>query len=129
MSTKLEHKIEIRVKTNFKGSLNNPQALKRYFFTYTIEITNRSEETIQLVSRSWDVFEGDGDFTMVQGEGVIGVQPKIAPNATFSYTSGCHLFAPIGKMEGYYTFKTTETNIYFDCLIPPFTLETDFLKN
>lgn len=41
----------------------------------------------------------------VEGEGVVGEQPLIAPGASFDYVSGCPLSTPEGSMVGSYMME------------------------
>ncbi len=51
----------------------------RYVFAYTITITNTGTLPAQLVSRHWIITDGDGRVEEVQGPGVVGEQPVLAP--------------------------------------------------
>ena len=42
---------------------------------------------------------------IVDGEGVVGETPVLAPGQTHDYVSGCPLTTPHGSMEGFYTFS------------------------
>jgi ApaG protein len=41
---------------------------------------------------------------IVDGEGVVGEKPVLAPGQSHDYVSGCPLATPYGTMEGFYTF-------------------------
>jgi ApaG protein len=71
---------------------------QRFFFAYTVEITNMSTERVQLRSRHWRIVDGRGQLQEVRGPGVVGKQPELGPGETFSYTSGCPLTTPDGTM-------------------------------
>ncbi|MEQ1734686.1 MAG: ApaG domain, partial [Bacteroidia bacterium] len=58
----------------------------------------------------------------VEGAGVVGEQPILAPNQKFEYNSGCNLNSDMGYMQGYYTFVNTITNEEFKVQIPRFEL-------
>ena len=60
----------------------------RYFFAYTVEITNMSTDRVQLQSRHWKIVDGHGHLQEVRGPGVVGKQPVLGPGETFSYTLG-----------------------------------------
>ena len=45
-----------------------------------------------------------GDDSLVDGEGVVGEQPVLAPGESHEYQSYCVLRSPVGFMEGHYTF-------------------------
>ena len=77
----------------------------KYAFAYQITITNHSETQVQLMSRYWLITDGTGKKSEVQGEGVVGKQPHLAPGEEFQYTSGAILDTPVGTMEGYYDMQ------------------------
>ncbi|MGL4767534.1 MAG: Co2+/Mg2+ efflux protein ApaG [Formosimonas sp.] len=71
-----------------------------YVFVYTIQITNVGSCGAQLLRRHWVIEDGFGAVREVSGEGVVGVQPHLAPNETFEYSSTCPLNTPFGTMHG-----------------------------
>ena len=93
----------------------------KWFFLYTIRISNESDETCQLVSRRWRIRDATGRVQEVQGPGVVGEQPVLEPGDSFEYTSGCPLDTPFGSMEGTYQMVTAEGD-EFDAEIAPFEL-------
>jgi ApaG protein len=99
----------------------------RYFFAYTVEITNMSTDRVQLRSRYWKIVDGRGNLQEVRGPGVVGKQPVLGPGETFSYTSGCPLTTPSGTMEGAYTM-VTGAGESFQADIPAFSLDSPFGK-
>ncbi|HEX5215294.1 MAG TPA: Co2+/Mg2+ efflux protein ApaG [Vicinamibacterales bacterium] len=94
---------------------------QHWFFLYTITIANEGTETVQLVSRHWIITNGTGHVEEVKGPGVVGEQPVLGPNETFTYTSGCPLPTEFGTMEGTYQMVTKDGET-FDVAIAPFTL-------
>jgi ApaG protein len=100
---------------------------QRFFFAYTVEITNMSTERVQLRSRHWRIVDGRGQLQEVRGPGVVGKQPVLGPGETFSYTSGCPLTTPDGTMEGSYTMVTGKGES-FQAAIPAFSLDSPFAK-
>ena len=89
-----------------------------YFFMYKVTISNHTDKTIQLLSRYWNICDANGSVQIIEGEGVIGEQPIMEPNASFQYNSFCPLKTEFGKMSGFYTFKEEETNNLFKGIIP-----------
>jgi ApaG protein len=75
---------------------------ERYVFAYTVTIRNLGRTQVQLLGRYWLITNGHGRETEVQGEGVVGVQPHIAPGDEYQYTSGAVLETPLGTMKGHY---------------------------
>jgi ApaG protein len=93
-----------------------------FTFSYTITITNVGEVTAQLISRHWVITDSGGAVQEVNGLGVVGHQPLLAPGQSFQYTSGCRLGTPSGTMQGSYFF-VAEDGKRFDTEIEPFILE------
>lgn len=91
-----------------------------YVFDYTVTIENLSDVEVQLLGRHWYIFDTGDEPSEVQGLGVIGEQPEIAPGTAHHYRSGCHLKASIGAMKGYYTMLNKETGRLFRVRIPTF---------
>ena len=101
---------------------------QQYVFSYTITITNNSNESVQLLSRYWKITDADGKVTTVEGKGVIGEQPNISPAKNYTYTSGSLLKTPVGTMQGYYKMITSKgENI--DVEIPVFRLAIPNILN
>ena len=99
----------------------------RFFWAYTIDISNEGSETVQLRSRHWRITDGAGRTEEVRGPGVVGKQPTLTPGTTFTYTSGCPLSTPSGIMVGSYQM-TTETGELFNVAIPAFSLDSPHSK-
>ncbi len=96
-----------------------------FFWTYTINITNRGSETVQLKTRHWVITDGAGRVEEVRGPGVVGKQPTLKPGESFEYTSGCPLSTSFGVMEGSYQM-VSESGDLFDAKIAPFTLSEPY---
>jgi ApaG protein len=99
----------------------------RFFFAYTVEITNLNPERVQLKSRHWRIIDGTGAVQEVRGPGVVGKQPVLGPGESFTYTSGCPLGTPDGTMVGTYTMASA-TGETFDASIPAFSLDSPHVK-
>ena len=93
-----------------------------YFFIYKITIVNKSDYTVKLLKRHWEIADSNGDKRKVDGEGVVGETPTIKVGDQFQYTSGCNLQTEIGYMEGFYTMKRLVDNELFNIEIPRFKL-------
>jgi ApaG protein len=120
MTIAITENISVSVQTNYQVVYSNP--LASYFvFSYKIRIENQGNTTVQLLRRQWYIHDADGSVREVEGEGVIGEQPIIAPNQSFEYVSGCNLRSGIGKMLGYYTMQDSLGNI-FAVKIPEFSM-------
>ena len=96
---------------------------EQYVFAYHIVISNESELTVQLMTRHWIITDGRGRVHEVQGDGVVGEQPRLAPGESHRYSSFCPLETPTGNMRGSYGFVNT-LGAAFDVRIPLFFLRT-----
>ena len=56
-------------------------------FVYFISIRNDSEVPVTIKGRKWVVKNSLGEITAVEGDGVVGQSPTIAPGEKFSYNS------------------------------------------
>ena len=116
--------IRVQVLSEYAADRSRP-AEQQWFFLYTITITNDGNDTVQLLSRHWIITDGAGHVEEVKGPGVVGQQPVLAPGETFTYTSGCPLGTPFGKMEGTYQMVSRSGDL-FDVNIAPFTLSEPY---
>lgn len=114
--------IDIKVNTTYLAEQSDPDS-KRFVFSYQITITNNGDQPVQLLSRRWLITDGNEQLQEVEGEGVVGEQPVIAPKGHYSYTSGTVLATSVGSMQGHYHMRT-EDGKTFDAPITPFTLAT-----
>lgn len=99
-----------------------------FLFAYNIEITNYSKNSVQLLNRYWKITDGNGNINTVNGKGVIGLQPVIATDETFQYSSFCPIATEFGMMDGWYEMKD-EHEMLFKVDIPTINLFTPTSKN
>ncbi len=78
---------------------------KKFVFGYWVRIENHGLEDIQLLRRHWHITDSTGHVQEVEGEGVIGRQPVIAPGEIHEYNSYCVLETFTGHMTGHYTME------------------------
>lgn len=112
--------IRIQVVTDYVGDQSEPDS-DRYVFAYTITITNEGDVAAQLISRHWVITDANGKVQEVNGDGVVGEQPRLRPGEEFRYSSGAVLETPVGAMQGLYRMQA-ENGIDFDAPIAAFTL-------
>ncbi|HEY7058149.1 MAG TPA: Co2+/Mg2+ efflux protein ApaG [Vicinamibacterales bacterium] len=115
--------IRVHVESEYAPERSQPSQ-RQWFFVYTITISNESSDTVQLLTRHWIITDGTGHVEQVQGPGVVGKQPVLAPGEAFTYTSGAELASAFGVMEGSYQMVTDEGD-QFDVRIAPFTLSDE----
>ncbi|MDO6413467.1 Co2+/Mg2+ efflux protein ApaG [Sphingomonas sp. BIUV-7] len=110
----------VRVSVSFLADQSQPER-GRWFWSYHIRIENVGEQPVQLLSRRWIITDGHGARHRVEGEGVIGAQPVLAPGESYDYVSGCPLDTPTGSMEGTYRMMGADGES-FEARIPRFAL-------
>ena len=93
----------------------------RFVFGYFIRIENVGSSDVQLLRRHWYIHDGNGRIQEVEGDGVIGAQPVIAPGESHEYNSYCVLETFTGHMEGFYLMES-ERGARFNVAIPRFNL-------
>lgn len=113
--------VRVTVTPEYQNDKSDP-AENRWFWAYTVEIANVGGETVQLRSRHWRIVDARGQTQVVDGPGVVGEQPKLAPGQSFEYTSGCPLGTSSGFMAGHYRMETGSGEV-FDAEIPAFSLD------
>lgn len=121
MSDTTTRGIRIEVESRYEEERSSP-AERYYFFSYRVRISNVGSETAQLLSRVWVITDEDGEVQRVEGPGVVGETPLLAPGEAFEYTSFCPLRTPFGTMEGHYVMALAGSDERFEARIAPFTL-------
>src|SRR5436309_14592375 len=114
--------IEVTVTPQYLAERSSPET-GEYFWAYTIEITNRGPETVQLRTRHWSITDAMGRRQEVRGAGVVGKQPVLKPGESFEYTSGVPLPTPSGFMTGTYGLASVNGEA-FEIEIPTFSLNS-----
>lgn len=113
--------VNIMVETFYQPHQSN-QLKSEYLFAYRITIENRGANALKLLSRHWHIKDSNGTNREVEGEGVVGQQPVIAPGGSYRYTSGVNLNSEIGKMYGTYLFESLYDKRKVTVHIPVFHL-------
>lgn len=112
--------VTVRVAVSYLPEQSEPER-GRWFWAYHIRLENEGAEAVQLLTRHWIITDGRGARHSVEGEGVVGEQPVIAPGTSYDYVSGCPLATPNGAMQGSYRM-VGENGTTFDVAIPRFAL-------
>ena len=114
--------IEVSVEATFLEDQSSPPE-GRYVWAYHIRIENKGSDTVQLRTRHWRITDNRGIVQVVDGQGVVGVEPTLPPGEAFEYSSGTPLVTPSGVMHGTYRMETDEGDS-FDVAIPAFSLDS-----
>ena len=110
--------VETRYLDKQSDLLNNAHA-----FSYTINIQNNRNDTVQLLDRHWFITDQNNKVEEVKGKGVVGKQPFIKPGESFQYSSGTIINSNIGDMKGSYIMQDANGE-NFEAEIPLFVLAT-----
>ena len=112
--------ITVRVSVSFLPEQSEP-VKGRWFWAYHIRIENEGQMAAQLMTRRWEITDGRGAKSVVEGDGVVGDQPVVMPGASYDYVSGCPLTTASGHMQGSFGM-VAEDGSTFDVAIPKFLL-------
>ena len=120
--------IQVSVETTYKPDFSNPQQ-HHYVFTYKVRIENKSNHTVQLLRRRWEIYYATERRKIVEGDGVVGQQPILEPGESHTYVSGCNLKSGIGKMRGSFTLEKLMDGKLLEIVIPEFQLISSLFQN
>ncbi len=112
--------IRVTADPRFLPGESDPR-VPRYVFAYRIRIENVGAQAATLRWRHWHIHDPVAGDSEVQGEGVVGEQPRLEPGNVHEYQSFCVLRGPDGHMEGYYLLERPDGTTV-RAAIPRFTL-------
>lgn len=113
--------LRVSVKPVYLPDQSSP-ARRHFVFAYFVRIENVGTEAAQLLTRRWLIHDSAGEDTEVEGDGVVGEQPRLEPGSVHEYQSFCVLRSRSGYMEGHYGF-IRDDGTAFRAMIPRFDLE------
>ena len=116
------------METFYQQDYSNPLQ-SEFMFAYRITIENHNTFPVKLISRHWHIFDSNGSYREVEGEGVVGMQPVIHPGDEYQYVSGCNLHTEMGRMHGTYLMENGANQNVFEVKIPPFEMIVPFKYN
>jgi len=128
MNNAITSGVEISVETFYQPEYSNPLQ-HEYMFAYRITIVNHNAFSVQLLNRHWYIFDSNGEYRQVEGDGVIGQQPILLQGEHFQYVSGCQLRSEMGTMHGTYQMANLNNNKKFEVEIPKFQMESPTKSN
>jgi len=115
--------IRVSVRPFYLEDQSQPED-RQYVWAYRVRIENNGAENVQLLRRTWQITDSQGRTQHVQGDGVLGEQPRLDPGESYEYTSGTPLETPSGFMTGAYHMVSTDSGEPFDVRIPTFSLDS-----
>lgn len=116
----MSKKVRVHVETEYISEQSSTEE-KRFVFMYTINIENMGGDSVKLLARHWVITDSNGRVETVDGEGVVGDQPIIPANETYTYNSGAILDTDVGTISGYYTMMDSGGE-HFDVSVDKFVL-------
>jgi len=128
MVTQITRGIKISVTTSFEGTYFKNYKI-HFAFSYEITIENYSKDSVQLISRHWEIFDSLNTMEVVDGEGVVGKKPVLKPGESHTYSSGCLLSSPFGAMCGHFNMINFTSTRNFRVIVPTFKLSAAFALN
>lgn len=109
--------VEVFYQPEYSNAFQN-----EYMFAYRITLENFNSYSVKLLRRNWYIFDSNGTYRLVEGDGVVGVQPVLQPGENYQYMSGCNLRTEMGKMKGTYQMQNLHDHSLFTVLIPEFEM-------
>jgi ApaG protein len=116
--------ITVKVIPQFLQQESEPDS-GRYAWSYTVVVENSSEESVQILKRSWKIVDSNGFIQEVSGPGVVGQTPTIRPGESYEYTSMASLLTGSGMMLGAYEV-CSKSGKKFSVEVPAFSLDSEF---
>ncbi len=90
-------------------------------FVYFLCIANLSDRTVTLMGRKWILKSADGSTEVIEGDGITGQTPQLAPGEVFRYNS-YHLTNKSLRASGAFHGTDDKGQSVF-VRIPEFTME------
>lgn len=115
--------IRITVRPTYHRLQSRPE-LGQFCFAYHIRIENVSRQAAQLRTRRWLIHDPIGGDNVVEGDGVVGVQPHLLVGQVHEYTSFCVIQSSVGWMEGAYRFVRDDGSSFL-ADVPRFALNAE----
>ena len=125
MVSKISQGVEVSVETFYQPDYSNPLS-GEFMFAYRITIENHNPFPVKLHRRHWYIFDSNGTYREVEGEGVVGVQPTVNAGEKYQYMSGCNLRTEMGKMHGTFAMENLHDKKSFEVNIPAFEMIVPF---
>lgn len=115
--------IRVTVRPVYQHDQSRP-TLMQFVFAYHVRIENVGAQPAQLRTRRWHIHDPLGGDNIVEGDGVVGEQPRLLVGEVHEYSSFVVLKGRSGWMEGAYRFHRDDgTSFLAD--IPRFTLNAE----
>lgn len=128
MTSLISEGMLVSVEAFYQPDYSNPLQ-SEYMFAYRITLENHNSFPVKLHRRHWKIFDSNGSYREVEGEGVVGVQPVLQPGENYQYVSGCNLRTEMGRMNGTYEMENLHNKKIFTVSIPAFEMIAPMKSN
>src|ERR1044072_5602102 len=128
MTSMISEGVQVSVETFYQPDYSNPLQ-SEFMFAYRISIENHNAFPVKLHRRHWHIFDSNGSYREVEGEGVVGVQPTLQTGESYQYVSGCNLRSEMGRMYGTYQMENLLSKKMFEVNIPSSEMFAPFKAN
>ncbi|PZX48744.1 Co2+/Mg2+ efflux protein ApaG [Algoriphagus chordae] len=128
MVTTVTSGIQVTVEVTYQAEFSSPHQ-HHFVFTYKVTIENKSNQTVQLMRRRWEISDAAEIKKIIEGDGVVGQQPVLESGQSHSYVSGCNLKSGLGKMCGVYFMEKLIDGSTFEVVIPEFQMIANYFQN
>lgn len=128
MVSAISEGVKVSVETFYQPDHSSPLS-SDFMFAYRVTLENNNAFPVRLLRRHWYIFDSNGSWKEVEGEGVVGLQPVIQPAEQYQYVSGCSLKSEMGKMYGHYLMEHLHNRKQFQANIPLFEMIAPFKGN
>lgn len=113
--------IRVQVRPTFMEDYTDPDS-GQFVWAYSVKIENKGKSIVKLLRRHWHILDARGRVQEVEGEGIVGEQPVLAPGDAFAYASHTILEENSGFMGGHYELQTADGKP-LTVSIPTFSLD------
>jgi len=110
-SDTLTEGIRVLVGSQYHEEQSRPE-VGRWFFSYRVVLKNEGTHSARLLTRHWRIKDADNAERAVDGPGVVGEHPELAPGESFEYVSACTLDTPWGTMEGWFRMERPDGEVF-----------------
>jgi ApaG protein len=122
MVTAVTNGIQVSVRCRFEAVHSDVRA-GNYVYSYRVTIENGGAVAVRLQRRHWHINDSLAPPQEVEGPGVVGETPVIAPGESYTYSSACNLRSSLGRMEGSYLMERIGDGSFFRVAIPLFLMQ------
>jgi ApaG protein len=120
--------ITISAETFYQHDSSEP-VKGNYNFKCLVIISNDSRFPVKLIHRSWVIFDSNGSYRNIRGNGLEGYQPLIESGEVYDYTVECTLSTDMGAINGTYLFEDLGKGALHQLHVPRIEMVAPFKTN